>query len=82
MDDLKHENIHKLPLDVTKDDSVKDVVRIIIEKEGQIDRRYNNAGMSGTGAHSSTYCDHSLCSTRDVLSSTHRLQYGGDHADL
>ena len=71
MDDLKHENIHKLPLDVTKDDSVKDVVRIIIEKEGQIDILYNNAGMSGTGEHSSIFCGHSLCSTRDVRSSAH-----------
>ncbi|KAI0756319.1 NAD-P-binding protein [Daedaleopsis nitida] len=48
MDELKHENIHKFPLDVTKDESVKEVVRAVIEKEGQIDVLYNNAGMSGT----------------------------------
>ena len=41
--------IHKLTLDVTKDDQVKEVVKTIIEREGKIDIAVNNAGMAVPG---------------------------------
>ena len=49
MDGLNHATIHKLELDVTKDESAQAVVHKVIEREGQIDILVNNAGMSNSG---------------------------------
>ncbi|KAI0673712.1 NAD-P-binding protein [Trametes maxima] len=49
MEGFKHENIHTLSLDVTNDTNVQDVVKIVIEREGQIDIVVNNAGVGSTG---------------------------------
>ena len=46
---LDQPTIHKLTLDVTKDDQVKGVVKTIIEREGKIDIVVNNAGMAVPG---------------------------------
>ena len=46
---LDQPTIHKLTLDVTKDDQVKEVVKTIIEREGKIDIAVNNAGMAVPG---------------------------------
>lgn len=42
-------NIHKLTLDVTKEDEIKAVVATIVEAEGQIDILVNNAGIANKG---------------------------------
>ncbi|KAI0652438.1 NAD-P-binding protein [Trametes meyenii] len=49
MEGFTHDNIHTLPLDVTHDANVKDVVKTVIEQEGQIDILVNNAGVGSTG---------------------------------
>ncbi len=49
MEGFSQDNIHRLKLDVTEDDSVKEVVQTIIEKEGQIDILVNNAGVGNSG---------------------------------
>ncbi|PIL32478.1 hypothetical protein GSI_05181 [Ganoderma sinense ZZ0214-1] len=41
-------NIHRLTLDVTDEQSVKTVVKTIIDQEGQIDVLVNNAGLGNT----------------------------------
>ncbi|KAI1786090.1 NAD-P-binding protein [Ganoderma leucocontextum] len=48
LEGFSQDNIYRLTLDVTEDDSVKEVVQTIIEKEGQIDVLVNNAGMSNS----------------------------------
>ena len=48
MDALDSEHVHKLELDVTRDESVQAAVKIVIEREGQIDILVNNAGMSNS----------------------------------
>ena len=49
MDGFTHSNIHKLALDVTKDDNVREVVQAVIAAEGQLDILVNNAGISNSG---------------------------------
>jgi NAD(P)-dependent dehydrogenase (short-subunit alcohol dehydrogenase family) len=44
MADSDTENIHNIYLDVTKTDSIKQAVNLIIDKEGKIDVLVNNAG--------------------------------------
>ena len=46
MEGLQHENVSKLELDVTKDESIQAVVGTIIEKEEQIDVLVNNAAVN------------------------------------
>ena len=45
MDGLKHPNVEKIVLDVTKEDNIYDVVNTIISREGRIDVLVNNAGV-------------------------------------
>lgn len=49
MEGFAQNNIHRLKLDVTDDESVKVVVQTIVEKEGQIDILVNNAGIGNSG---------------------------------
>ena len=46
---LDQPTIHKLILDVTKEDQVNEVVKTIIDREGRIDILVNNAGMANPG---------------------------------
>ena len=46
MEGFSYDNIHRLPLDVTKDDDVHKVVQTIVDSEGGIDILVNNAGTS------------------------------------
>ncbi|KAI1788215.1 NAD-P-binding protein [Ganoderma leucocontextum] len=48
LEGFTQDNIHRLTLDVTQDDSVKEVVQTIIKQEGQIDVLVNNAGVSNS----------------------------------
>lgn len=50
MDAFKHDNIEKLVLDVTDDQNVQDVVKVIVGREGKIDVLVNNAGALCVGA--------------------------------
>ena len=45
MKGLKHPNVEKIVLDVTKEDNIHDVVNTIISLEGRIDVLVNNAGV-------------------------------------
>ena len=45
MEGLKHPNVEKIVLDVTKEDNIHDVVNTIISREGRIDVLVNNAGV-------------------------------------
>jgi len=47
--DFKTSNVEKLALDVTSDESVKNVFEHIVQAEGKIDIVVNNAGMIGPG---------------------------------
>ena len=47
-----HSGINTLPLDVTSDDDVKQVVDMVIEREGKVDVLINNAGVICIGAFS------------------------------
>ncbi|KAH9920523.1 oxidoreductase [Epithele typhae] len=49
MDAFKQDNIHKVVLDVTKEEDVLRVVKTIIEKEGRVDVLVNNAGTLSVG---------------------------------
>ncbi|KAI0756318.1 NAD-P-binding protein [Daedaleopsis nitida] len=49
MEGLQSKNIHKLTLDVTKDEDVQAVVKAVIAKQGRIDVLVNNAGLGHTG---------------------------------
>ena len=46
MEGFSYDSIHRLPLDVTKDDDVYKVVQTIVDSEGGIDILVNNAGTS------------------------------------
>ena len=46
---LDQPTIHKLILDVTKEEQVNEVVKTIIDREGRIDILVNNAGMANPG---------------------------------
>ena len=50
MHHLKDKGINILPLDITDDDSIKNCVNKIVEKEGRIDILVNNAGYGSYGA--------------------------------
>lgn len=50
MESLKKHGIHILPLDVTKEESMNECVKTILEKEGRIDILVNNAGYGFYGA--------------------------------
>jgi NAD(P)-dependent dehydrogenase (short-subunit alcohol dehydrogenase family) len=43
-------SIHRVALDVTKDDSVAAAVETVIREQGRIDVLVNNAGLSRNGA--------------------------------
>lgn len=45
MEDLTHENITCVPLDVTSEENIQEVMKTIIEAEGRIDIVVNNAGV-------------------------------------
>jgi len=47
--DFSNESIERLALDVTSDDSVRNALNFILDKEGKIDVVVNNAGMSAPG---------------------------------
>ena len=49
MSDLTHENIRKLVLEVTDDDSVKTLVDDIYSDVGRIDILISNAGVTSIG---------------------------------
>ena len=50
MQDLKDKGISIVPLDLTKDESIRNCVNTILEKEGRIDILINNAGYGSYGA--------------------------------
>ena len=49
MDAFTSPAIEKLTLDVTKQDTIDEVVKTIVEKEGRIDVLVNNAGVLCAG---------------------------------
>jgi 1-acylglycerone phosphate reductase len=49
MQGFTHPSIETLVMDVTQDDQVNEVVRLILDREGKIDILVNNAGVIGIG---------------------------------
>ena len=47
MKGFKNDSIETLPLDVTSDEDVQRVIKIILDAEGKIDILVNNAGVIG-----------------------------------
>lgn len=58
MGDFSSDGIHKLTLDVTKEDEIDTVVTAIIQAEGQIDILVNNAGIANKGTPNATTDNH------------------------
>ena len=54
LEGFSQDNIHRLTLDVTDDESVKRAVQTIVDEEGQIDILVNNAGVSNSCEHHTT----------------------------
>ena len=52
--DFEDPGIHKLALDVTSDENIKNVVREVIDKEGKLDIVVNNAGIICPGSYPNT----------------------------
>lgn len=50
MGEFGNDGIHKLTLDVTKEDEIKAVVATVIRAEGQVDILVNNAGIANKGS--------------------------------
>ncbi len=44
------ENLILLPMDITKEESIKEAIDYVLEKEGRIDVLFNNAGMGISGS--------------------------------
>ena len=58
MGDFTGDGIHKLTLDVTKENEINTAVATIIQAEGQIDILVNNAGIANKGTLSATTDNH------------------------
>jgi len=52
--DFEDPGIHKLALDVTSDENIKNVVQEIIDKQGKLNIVVNNAGIICPGSYSNT----------------------------
>ena len=67
MDAFTSPAIEKLTLDVTKQDTIDEVVKTIIEKEGRIDVLVNNAGVLCAGEHYLSRCHQPVILTCMIL---------------
>lgn len=74
MGDFTGDGIHKLTLDVTKENEINTAVATIIQAEGQIDILVNNAGIANKGTLSATTDNH-----YSLFHPEHRSDYRHPH---